>query len=165
MIISSPRLELHLFTAETKFLYFELMTDDSVMKYITGKGLSEAKCEERFEKLLNINQLSPEAGVHAVFEKSIQQWIGFSKMVYEEEGRAEIGYALLPDYWGKGYASEITKNLIEYAPSLSKLDTLTAIIDPVNGASKRVLTKHGFTLEKNYTLDGLPASKYILAIK
>ena len=165
MIISSTRLELHLFTEETKFLYFELMKDIRVMQYITGEALSEAKCEERFEKLLNINKTSPEAGVHAVFEKSIQKWIGFSKIVYEEEGRAEIGYALLPDFWGQGYASEITKSLIEYTPSIPKLHTLTAIINPANIGSKRVLTKQGFFLEKNYTLDGLPASKYILVIK
>jgi RimJ/RimL family protein N-acetyltransferase len=57
----------------------------------------------------------------------------------------EIGYSLLPEYWGRGYATELVKALLDYAFNILNLDAVCArtIID--NYRSANVLDKTGFT--------------------
>ena len=50
----------------------------------------------------------------------------------------EIYYALLPEYWGSGYAVEAMKKLFEYAFSELGLDRLIASMHPDNMTSRRV---------------------------
>lgn len=59
----------------------------------------------------------------------------------------EIGYLLMPEAWGKGYASEVVAALIRYGFHYRKLARLNADVDPANRASARVLEKHGFVRE------------------
>ena len=71
------------------------------------------------------------------------------------EDVAELGYMLLPKYWGKGYGSRIAEALI-YMAEKTKVRRLTAIIDPNNIPSRKILIKHGFHSEKLCEINGLP---------
>jgi ribosomal-protein-alanine N-acetyltransferase len=65
-------------------------------------------------------------------------------------GRSDlhIGYALLPEAWGKGYATELTKRgLVYFFANTDKTD-LFAITDVENDPSQKVLIKAGFTIER-----------------
>lgn len=68
----------------------------------------------------------------------------------------EIGYSLLPEYWGKGYATELVKALLEYSFNVLNLDAVCArtIID--NYRSANVLEKTGFTYlgERAFSIRG-----------
>ncbi len=60
----------------------------------------------------------------------------------------EVGYRLLPQYWGEGYATEAAAAVLDYAAaSLGKYDCIS-LIRPGNIASRRVAAKNGGTLEK-----------------
>ncbi|KAG4442045.1 hypothetical protein IFR05_002439 [Cadophora sp. M221] len=59
----------------------------------------------------------------------------------------EIGYRLLPDYWGKGYMSEALTMFLAMWWDLDvsqKYMRLIAAADPENLGSTRILVKHGF---------------------
>lgn len=73
----------------------------------------------------------------------------------EKKDEAEIGYMLLPKYWGKGFGSKIADVLIEKAKQTS-VKRLTAVIDPNNIPSRNILIKRGFRSEKICEIDGLP---------
>ena len=60
----------------------------------------------------------------------------------------DIGYAFLPRYWSKGYATEAVLAVKEYAKNTIGLKRLVAITDPNNQGSIRVLEKIGLTFEK-----------------
>jgi ribosomal-protein-alanine N-acetyltransferase len=60
------------------------------------------------------------------------------------DGDIEIGYFLKPSAWGKGYATEICKRLLEFAFQDSPLTELVASVNEKNVASKNVLEKSGF---------------------
>lgn len=60
------------------------------------------------------------------------------------EGIAEIGYGLLPEYWGKGFAAEAVKAMAEWAFHQPGVRALEAETEPGNLASQRVLAKAGF---------------------
>jgi ribosomal-protein-alanine N-acetyltransferase len=56
---------------------------------------------------------------------------------------ADIGYAFLERYWGKGYAVEAAHAVLDHARRVIGLDTIVAITTPGNTASIAVLEKIG----------------------
>lgn len=61
--------------------------------------------------------------------------------------RAEVGYALNRDQWGKGYVNEALKALLRYAFAELNLHRLEADVDPRNAASIKTLERLGFKRE------------------
>ena len=60
---------------------------------------------------------------------------------------AEVGYALLPSAWGRGYANEAVTALLDWGFEHLGLNRVGADIDPRNAASARALERLGFTRE------------------
>lgn len=59
----------------------------------------------------------------------------------------EIGYAIHPDYWGQGYATEVARLLLEFGFASLGLHRIGGTCDPRNIASARVLEKVGMQYE------------------
>lgn len=62
-----------------------------------------------------------------------------------EAGCAEIGYELLPEFQGRGYASETIRAACQYANAALGLSCVDALVDPSNAPSRRVLLRCGFS--------------------
>ena len=60
------------------------------------------------------------------------------------DGVVEIAYGVVPDYQGKGYATEAAQALVAYAFSSGRVRVVRAHTLPEPNASTRVLTKCGF---------------------
>lgn len=58
-----------------------------------------------------------------------------------------IGYCFKKQFWGKGYATETAKALVEFGFKKLCLHRVFATCDPENTASARVLEKTGMKLE------------------
>lgn len=54
----------------------------------------------------------------------------------------EIGWVLLPEYWGRGYASTLTDRLIDRARQERKSVVIECA--PAQEATKRIASKKGF---------------------
>ncbi len=61
-----------------------------------------------------------------------------------ENGAAEIGYGILEEYRGQGYATEAVQAACRWAFQHTEVKSLEAEIDAGNTASRRVLEKCGF---------------------
>ena len=64
------------------------------------------------------------------------------------QDEVELVYRLLPDYWGKGLASEAARAATDYAFNELGLTRLISFIADNNEASKRVAESSGFSLER-----------------
>lgn len=64
----------------------------------------------------------------------------------------DLGYALLPEYFGHGYAVEAAAAVLADARSRLGLRRVVAITDPRNEASVRVLERLGFSFERRVRL-------------
>jgi [ribosomal protein S5]-alanine N-acetyltransferase len=60
----------------------------------------------------------------------------------------DIGYALLPKFWSRGYAVEAAQATKAYASDVIGLTRIVAITDPANEGSIRVLEKIGLRFER-----------------
>ncbi len=61
--------------------------------------------------------------------------------------RAEIGYELHPDHWGKGFMSEAVWAMLGHGFLDMNLHRIEANVDPDNAASASLLRRLGFTDE------------------
>jgi len=84
-----------------------------------------------------------------VAERASGRVIGSCLLFHFEPGsdRAEIGYVLGRDHWGRGVMQEALPAVIGHAFGPMGLRRLEAEVDPRNGASERVLLRLGFTRE------------------
>lgn len=64
-----------------------------------------------------------------------------------EHKKAELGYWLLPRFWGKGVAVEVIQTAVQYWQQQKGLHRLEAYVEDENRGSIRVMEKLGFTLE------------------
>lgn len=64
----------------------------------------------------------------------------------------EVGYQLLPAFWGRGLATEAAAACRDFARDVAGLDRVVAFIDPRNVASQRVATKIGLTFEREVAI-------------
>ena len=140
--------------------YYKLVGNADVMKMITGRPLSKNETQERLEKMMNINKEHPKIGHFKVSLRFGGDFVGHSKLEMTKKNEAEIGYVLMPEYWGKGYGSEIAKTLVNLARQVDEIHNLMAIIDPENIASKKILEKQGFFWDYDGEYIGLPAAYY-----
>jgi [ribosomal protein S5]-alanine N-acetyltransferase len=61
--------------------------------------------------------------------------------------KAEIGFWLLPEYWGKGYIPEAAAAVVKYGFEQLDLNRIEAVVEGGNEQSGKVLQKLGFTYE------------------
>jgi len=141
----------------------DLVKEDDVMKYITGKGLSNAQARKKFESILELNQ-DPDLGYFKVIEADTQKLLGDCKLVnYKKDATVfEIGYLLRKEHWGKGLGTQICESMLALATALDPNKDVIGIIDPDNTASKRLLSKFGFKSFFVGVEDALATEKLIL---
>jgi len=75
--------------------------------------------------------------------------IGFVFLSTENSGDIHIGYLLGQSYWGKGYATEIVKGLIDFMEAEKQTTRLIAGVASENIASIKLLNKLGFVHESS----------------
>jgi len=119
--------------------------------------------------LLNIQSVQKQyvengTGRLAVVEKEDDEFIGWAGIKIETEVNDhaqfyDLGYRFLPQYWGRGYATEAARALLDYGftylnqQSLPiELNKICAYVESDNLGSKRVCEKAGLTLKS--TLPG-----------
>lgn len=138
--------------------YFSLVSNEKVMAMVTERAIPLDEARSNFKLLLERNKRHKDFGSFKVFETTTNNFIGLAMLKINENdlSKAELGYLLLPEFWRNGYGSEIAKLLLNKAEDVKVLHRITAIIDPNNIASKKILLNNGFISEKICEIDGLP---------
>lgn len=152
MCIETERMLMREFSEDDAMGMFELDSDPMVQKYIGNIPISTLS-----EAVENINfirnqYLTNGIGRFALIEKitgSFLGWGGLKLITHEinqHKNFYELGYRLMPKYWGKGFATEASRAWVDYGFKQLQLQTIYAIADIENQASYHVLNKVGFKL-------------------
>ena len=66
------------------------------------------------------------------------------------DGRDEIilSYAIMPEYWNKGFATEMAQALVNIGFEQLKFESIVCFTQPTNKASQRVIEKNSLKYEK-----------------
>lgn len=149
MLIETERLILKTYTPEDIQGYYMLQSNEAVWKYSTNKPIqSMDTVREKLEEML-VRKNEDDIGFCALFEKESNTYIGEAGILSLNKSaeRCVIGYNLLPTFWNKGYATEITTALVKYAFYDLHVERVEALAMELNTASCKVLQKAGMQKE------------------
>ncbi|MBP2830746.1 GNAT family N-acetyltransferase [Aquimarina sp. U1-2] len=128
---------------------FQLHSDPEVQRW-TGEPV--VKSIEEVEQLIHIrlNEYKTYGfGRLALILKEVNKFIGWAGLSYLPEfDSVDLGYRLKREYWGMGFATEVSKASIAYGFNKLGLDKIIAIALPENKASIKVLEKAGMIYDK-----------------
>jgi [ribosomal protein S5]-alanine N-acetyltransferase len=150
IIFETQRLRIAQYTPEHMADVYALNSHPDVMRYIRPvKNLEE--CEVFLRDNIAFYQQEPFMGRWRMSDKVTGTAVGaFAVIPIEGTTDIQLGYSLLPPYWGMGYATESTRGGIAYAFTIMKLQTIYGITEIDNSASQHVLLKCGFTFVEDY---------------
>jgi RimJ/RimL family protein N-acetyltransferase len=117
----------------------------------------------------------PDGEVADWLRSSLQHWDrhGYGVWIFREEGRfigraglgncevggrpeVELGFALLPEFWGRGLATEMARSMLRLAFERIGLRHVVGFTTAANRASRRVMEKAGFRFEGEAVQADLP---------
>ncbi len=160
IIASTKRLNIREFQADIDAQSaFELNNDPDVLRY-TG-DLAFTSVDEARKFLLNYQDyLQNGMGRWALTLKNDHTFIGWCGLKKHSDGMIDLGYRLLKDYWGKGYATEASIACLHYGFNTLGLTEIIGRVARENPASIKVLEKCGFSYWKTDTCEGIEDSIY-----
>jgi [ribosomal protein S5]-alanine N-acetyltransferase len=146
IVFETDRLTVRHFTAADYDNYFSLQGNADVMQYIRPPRTREESDTFLTDKILAA-PAGDFKGIWAVEEKGSGLFIGCFVIIPipDDIEKTQLGYSFLPEHWGKGYATEVTKEGVNYFYNRTPLSEIYGVTETPNVASQKVLLKAGFT--------------------
>lgn len=144
---------------------YEIYSDADVTRYI--ENLYENREEEiQFTKDYILNQYRfYEYGMWIVERADTNEVIGRAGIFDRaDQEYKEIGFVFAKEYWGRGYAKETLKAIINYANEELEVDTLIAHVMRDNLRSKRLLESLGFVYDRDTVVEENMFERFLLHI-
>lgn len=149
-LLQTEHLNLRPFTLADAGHIVELLNQPSFIRFIGDRGVRTAAEAEKYLTDGPLKSYEQNGfGLWLVEEKVTHAFVGMCGLIKRPELEdVDIGYALLPEFWGHGLATEACAGVLAYARNHRQLKRLVAIVAPDNVASIRVLEKIGLTFER-----------------
>lgn len=150
--LKSERLIFREFKDEDTTAFYDLRTHKDVLNYMDTSPLKNLLASEKMIHENHTMFRSQQGISWAITDAKQHLFMGYFLLwnVNHKHSRAEIGYALLPEYWGEGYMKETFKIMLAFAFKTLKLHRLEANINPNNKRSERLLIESGFIKEGHF---------------
>jgi RimJ/RimL family protein N-acetyltransferase len=159
-ILETPRLTLRPHRREDLGPSAAMWADPRITRYIGGKPFSRQDCWFKILRYLGHWALMG-YGYWAVEEKASARFVGelgfadFQRPLDPPpDGIPEIGWALVPDAHGQGYATEALRCILSWGDAHLAAPRTFCLISPANLPSLRLAEKLGYRKIREITLAG-----------
>ncbi len=148
-ILETERLRLRTLALDDAPFYLEVVNDPAFIEYIGDRGI---RTLDAARTAIAEGPMAMQAALgHSLCLVELKQDggpIGMCGLIKRETlPEVDIGYAFLPQFGGKGYATEAAAAVLAYAPSLG-IRRVLAITSPGNAGSNAVLKKIGMRFKE-----------------
>jgi len=155
-VVTTPRLAVRELTHADAPFIVALLNDPAFVRNIGDRGV---RTDADARAYLTAGPLESYArhgfGLCAVDLLATGQSIGICGLLQRADlPGPDIGFAFLPEFRAQGYAFEAASAVMADAFTRLGLETLLAIVNPVNEASIRLLDRLGFTFERTIPMRG-----------
>lgn len=135
----------------------KVLSDPEVMKY-SLKGVHTE--EQIYDYIINCQKLYEQNGFGhwVIYNNLTGEFVGIcglNKHGIDNVDLVHIVYRLAKDQQGKGYATEASSGVLDFAKNALSIDYVYALIEPENTESKKVATKIGFKFNRLSTFLGV----------
>lgn len=158
LILETKRLALRTWTLEDSPAALQIWGDSEVMQFV-GKPLENIEAARRV--LTNAIAAQDKHGIclWAAVEKRSRKIVGCCGFHKLQDG-LELVYHFIPQFWGKGYATEAAQACLAYGFGKLNAAKIIATLNPENGASARVLEKIGMKYKGFIEIEGAKEKHY-----
>jgi RimJ/RimL family protein N-acetyltransferase len=159
--LTTPRLILRALRADDLDAFAAMNANPEVTRYLgSGQTLTRAQTWDLMARMLGQWALRG-YGFFAVVEAASGRFIGRSGVLHPLSWtEPELAYGLDQPYWGKGYATESTITLRDWAFATLGVTRIASYIRPDNAASAAVLRRMGAVRTGMITLLGGDAERW-----
>ncbi len=160
--IQTKKLLLRRFSDEDIENVFTGLSHPEVIKYygVSYATLEETKLQMKYFADLEKNKTGQWLAICSADGKIFYGGCGLNNINIQHR-KGEIGYWLLPEFWGKGIIAEALPFVCEYGFTFFKLHRIEAVVETENENSKKIMKKLGFTYEGTMTECEFKNGKYI----
>ncbi|HEV3240098.1 MAG TPA: GNAT family N-acetyltransferase [Casimicrobiaceae bacterium] len=143
--LETERLSLRQFHPSDADNLYRLHRDRRVMRYIGDGSVGDrASVAAVLARAAREYRNYPGLGAWPAAERASGEFVGWFCLKYVPKTvEVELGYRLLPQAWGYGYATEGARELVRYAFEVLGLHRIIGLTHPGNTASQSVLRKAG----------------------
>jgi RimJ/RimL family protein N-acetyltransferase len=154
VVLETQRLVLRELTAEDGPLFVAVDQDPKVMTFVDiGKPYTLQRYDEELWPLTSkLYREQPGLGYFLAFEKLSGDCIGWFhfRPAFDRESETELGYRLHQRFWGRGYATEMSRALVHRGFTEMGTTRVVALALQANRASTRVMEKAGLVFETRF---------------
>jgi RimJ/RimL family protein N-acetyltransferase len=149
LVCETERLSIRQFNTNDTVFIIRLLNEESFIRNIADK---QVRTNTDAINYLNNGPISSYEvygfGLNLVLLKDTGTPIGMCGLLKREElDHPDIGYALLPEFCGKGYANEAASSILKEEMATHNLNTVLAVTLPNNLSSNILLKNLGFSLK------------------
>jgi [ribosomal protein S5]-alanine N-acetyltransferase len=142
-LLVTERLYLRPFELGDEGILTALNADPEVVRYTGDGSFRDAAHAHEVLTQVILPQYAWGMGRWAVHLKADDTFIGWCGLKKHPDGKIDLGYRFFVEYWGKGYATESAKAVMDYGFQVLSLPEIEATADAGNKASIHVLEKLG----------------------
>lgn len=156
--IETPRLYLKPVDIEDAAFILELLNTPKWIRFIGDRNVKDLAGSIEYIRHRMLPQMEECGfGNYVLVRKEDGVKMGTCGL-YKREGLdgVDIGFAMLPDFEGKGYSGEAAEKLKQLAKTEFHLESLNGITLPENTASRKLLEKLGLQLKGTIRLPNDP---------
>jgi [ribosomal protein S5]-alanine N-acetyltransferase len=162
LILQTPRLYLRRFTMADTSLIVQLNSRTEVLQYLHEVPVKDEVHAAEILQTIILPQYENNLGRWATHIKETDEFIGWCGLKHRPEiAEVDLGYRFLPEFWGRGYATEAAKYALEYGFTTLGLKAVTGRAHIENAASLKVLEKIGMQYIKDEEVDHCPVKTFI----
>jgi len=152
--LESSRLALRRLTLDDAEFVFGLVNQPSWLQFIGDKNVRNLDDARNYLRTGPLDMYQRFGfGLFMVERKADGSAIGMCGLLKRDIlPEPDIGYALLPEFWGQGYALEAANAVLDYGHYAHELTRILAIVSPGNERSIRVLERCGMKYERMFPM-------------
>lgn len=141
---------------DVKLLYL----DNKVREFLGG-AISDERYNSSFKEMINNNE---DSLYWVIRLKNTNDFIGLVSIdTHHDEVSKELSYQFLPSYWGKGYALEVIREILNFISRELNINNLISETQVANKVSRRFLNNLGMkVVDKVYRFN---VEQYIFSLK
>jgi [ribosomal protein S5]-alanine N-acetyltransferase len=162
VLVETERLFIRQWVPDDWKRFRPLGTDPRVLEYLTTKPWSD----ERIRRFINKGiEVAKTRGwvLWPVIHREDAVLIGCCGFSDEFPPDVEIGWRFLPEYWGRGLATEAARAVMRYGFDTFRFERLVSVTHHANRRSIRVMEKLGMAFERRFMHKGTEVVCYAKA--
>ena len=154
IILKTKRLYLRRLIRDDAEFILQLLNEPSWLEFIGNKNVDNLNDAKKYIELAPMNMYERYGfGLFLVCALETSVPMGLCGLIKRDNfDDADLGYALLPEFWNKGFALEAVESVLKYAKNTHHLSRILALSKSSNAPSIKLLNKVGFEFDRDLKL-------------